>query len=59
MCDSRQPLFSLNSRVYLSANFAKNTNQLVKLDYILAEWHLLLFRSRYVKNEKATTKSSS
>ena len=37
MCDSRQPLFSLNSRVYLSANFAKNTNQLVKLDYFLAE----------------------
>ena len=57
MCDSRQPLFSLNSRV-----FAKNTNQLVKLDYILAEWHLLFFvkfRSHYVKNEKATTKSSS
>ena len=37
MCDSRQLLFSLNSRVYLRANFAKNANQLVELDYFLAE----------------------
>lgn len=37
MSDSRQRLFSSNSTVYLSANFAKNTNQLVKLDYFLAE----------------------